>query len=293
MKRLTIADLDSIIYIVAYNHVHTKNPQKVIDDVTNYIDKIIEDTSAEAFVGYYQKEKHRNYRKKIFSGYKANRKVVPEDKWDKTISDILIKIRTVEPKLTAATADIGLQFMDLVQKYLKVKEEYKNNEKDWLKEIHTTLESYPGVIGLTTIESDDAASIMWHKYKDKYVTTISHIDKDLDCIPGQHQNYKDNLHYSMSTEAAELAFRIQVLQGDAGDGLPGIDGVGKVAAKKFVTANDSLTAAYGKAATRNYYGDYHCIRLLKDIEELEKLGKFKEVDFDQIDEFDYDNDEFD
>ncbi len=82
-------------------------------------------------------------------------------------------------------------------------------------------------------------------------------------------------------------FKKQVLSGDSGDGIPGIPGVGPKTAAIFVMNNFSVVQAYKTAALiknvktwiRNFYRDYHCIRLLKNINELNQFTNLKEIEF--------------
>jgi len=251
MKRLTLIDLDSIRDIVAYQAIEHDSPIIVESTVLSFIDEILTNTAAEAYAGFYQKEGHKNFRKIIFPGYKGKRPPTPD---------------------------------------YKVK---------WRPLIHETFKSYSGTTGLEIIESDDALSIMYHKYKDKYEITLAHIDKDLNCLPGTHYNYNAKNVYRFTENESKFHFCTQVLSGDSGDSIPGVPGIGPAKAKKFLFDNTTLIKAYKAASKskkvetwiRNFYRDYHCIRLLQDIDELSKFTEAKEVDIFNIDEFNYEDDE--
>lgn len=250
MKRLTVIDLDSIIYLIAYNNRDERLPMVIEQNVESFIKDILTATEAEAYSGFYQKSGHKNYRKEFFPGYKANRPEKPD-------------------------------FIAL-----------------WGQVIMDKFESYQGFTGLTVIESDDALSIFSTKYKDLYEITFAHIDKDLKCIPGLHYNYKSGEKYSMTTQASAIFAIEQVIMGDSGDGIPGVKGVGKVGAKKFVEKYKTLEAAYGAASITkgiihwkdNFYRDYNSVNLLDTIEELKQFTDREEVNIFVIDEMEYEED---
>jgi len=249
MKRLTLIDLDSIVYIIAYQNKDSNNALIVQDAVASFIQEILDKTEAEAYAGYYQKKGHRNFRNGVFPGYKAKRPETPE---------YIIK---------------------------------------WRKEIHDVFDSYLGFTGLKVIESDDALSIMYYKYKDKYDITVAHIDKDLNCIPGNHYKYTAKSKYKLNDSEAKLQFCIQVIAGDSSDSIPSIPGVGPAKARKYLNTNKTLATAYKQAAKDKkvirwielYYQTYHCIRLLHTMAELKQFTSNEEVNIFNIDEFDYDS----
>jgi len=68
--------------------------------------------------------------------------------------------------------------------------------------------------------------------------TIAHIDKDLDCIPGWHFNFRKNKSYFITYEQG-YQFQIkQLLQGDSTDNIKGIKGVGPVTADKIIAGGE-------------------------------------------------------
>jgi len=243
VKRLTIIDLDSIIYVVAYQERNANDDYfselTVRGKVESFVDDIIKETSAECLLGFYQLQGHKNFRYNIYQKYKEKRPEAPD--------------------------------------FIKM----------WRPLIHETFDSITGIFGLKVIESDDAVSIAAREYASDYEITLAHIDKDLNSIPGLHYNYNKKLFYNVTKEEAKFFFKCQVLAGDASDSISGIPGIGLKTAAKFVSATDSVVIAYKNAAIkkkvqtwrRNFYRDYHCIRLLHNIEELKQFSNIKEVEF--------------
>lgn len=248
MKRLTVMDLDSMIYLIAYNNRDELFSGIIKQNVEQYIDDVLTATKAEAYAGFYQKSGHKNYRKDFYPGYKSKRPPKPDfiEKWGKVIMD--------------------------------------------------KFEEYPGITGLEVIESDDALSIFSIKYADKYDITYARIDKDLKCIPGNHYNYKSGTFSEVGAQEAAHFAACQVLTGDSGDTIPGVPGVGPVKADTFIKAFPTVIQAYKAASKskkvttwiRNFYRDYHSVRLLHDIGELKQFTDREEVDFFIIDEMEYD-----
>lgn len=70
-------------------------------------------------------------------------------------------------------------------------------------------------------EADDAVGIAQMSMED---TAISHIDKDINMIPGKHYNPVKKLWYDISNEEAMHNFYIQLILGDKVDNIPGFDG---------------------------------------------------------------------
>ena len=247
MKRVTVMDLDSIVYIVAYQNQDSLFDSIVEEATEKFIDTLLDKTAAEGYTGFYQVEGHKNYRLDILPTYKANR---PE------------------------TSD-----------YVK----------KWRPVIHSVFDRYKGIVGLKVIESDDALSIINERFKDKYDLTFARIDKDLRCIPGLHFNYKSFKFEDISTEDAISFFNAQVLAGDNGDNIKSIPGVGMKTAEKFLKMEPTMIRAYRTACKvkkvdrwiQTFYESYHCIRLLKSLEELKQHTDREEVNIYNIDLYEY------
>lgn len=275
IHNLTIMDLDSIVYIIAYNYENkVVSATSIIDIETEteaFIDDIIDKTNATSYIGFYQKEGHTNYRLNIDPNYKANRPPSP----------------------------------DFIQ--------------TWRKYIHAMFDKHPGIVGLNTIESDDAVSICHYAFKDRYSITLAHVDKDLKCIPGTHHHYRNKKFYTITDEEGLLNFKCQVLTGDSNDNVIGCGkkvpaiwqsgpkkgesymkrvGVGPKEALKLIKFDDKLIPTFKYAAKQekisldswihSFYKAYHTIRLLHTLEELNKFTDKKEVDFlDKVFHYEY------
>ena len=86
------------------------------------------------------------------------------------------------------------------------------------------------------MEADDMVRIKAEELRgvQDVVTTIVHIDKDLDCIAGMHYNPRHERFYDMSENDADLNYWLQMLKGDPTDNLPGLPRVGEKTAKKIL-----------------------------------------------------------
>lgn len=116
-----------------------------------------------------------------------------------------------------------------------------------LSEVKKALhELYPGDI-CEDIEADDIVVL---RGKQRH-TIIAAIDKDvLSQTVGTHYNYKRNEWVTTSKKDAEKFLWEQMIVGDATDGIYGIEGMGKVKAKKFL---DSLQPQEYKKAVLELY----------------------------------------
>ena len=63
---------------------------------------------------------------------------------------------------------------------------------------------------------------------------VVHIDKDLDCIPGQHYNPRRSEFYEIDEDTADLKYWLQMLKGDPTDNLPGLPKIGPKKAEKML-----------------------------------------------------------
>ena len=94
-------------------------------------------------------------------------------------------------------------------------------------------------------EADDYATITAKMARDEGKTYIvSHIDKDLNCIPGWHHNFNTGSIYYKSREEGYMWIMHQILTGDATDNIKGLAKVGPITASKIL-AGVQLRDAWG------------------------------------------------
>jgi 5'-3' exonuclease len=107
-------------------------------------------------------------------------------------------------------------------------------------------------------EADDLLRIWSNEaIKAGHSAYICSIDKDLDCIPGNHCNIKtEKLRvYEVTPKEAERKYWEQILQGDNIDNIPGLPGIGPKKAKAAL-ANCTTTEEYKVAVAREYQRIY-------------------------------------
>ena len=112
--------------------------------------------------------------------------------------------------------------------------EYKANRKDKPKPQHLQalrtflVENWSAVIS-DGCEADDLLGV-----NQTNETIICSIDKDLLQIAGRHFNWVKSEFYDQSEFGGIKHFYLQLLQGDRGDNIPGIDGIGPKKAERFL-----------------------------------------------------------
>jgi len=85
------------------------------------------------------------------------------------------------------------------------------------------------------MEADDMVRIKSVELTKKGVEhTVVHIDKDLDCIVGNHYNPRHAKFYDIDEDQADLNYWTQILKGDPTDNLPGLPKVGPKTAEKML-----------------------------------------------------------
>lgn len=111
-------------------------------------------------------------------------------------------------------------------------DQYKANRDDMERPCHLSackqhlLNKYGGIMK-DFHEADDLMGIeamRLRELKRRYV--VGSIDKDLDCIPGEHDNFVKGVSYEVSEEEALNFYYRQCLMGDKTDNIPGIYGIG-------------------------------------------------------------------
>jgi len=121
---------------------------------------------------------------------------------------------------------------------------YKEDRDNRPKPVHGracwfhAVEQHAAVINQDSEEADDECSrIMYQAWKngDENDVMVSHIDKDLDQIPGWHFNFNTHKAYHLTLDQAIRNFYKQVLMGDSGDCVDGLKGIGPVKADKILS----------------------------------------------------------
>jgi len=85
------------------------------------------------------------------------------------------------------------------------------------------------------MEADDMVRIRAiESEKEGIEHIVVHIDKDLDCIVGDHYNPKRQEFYRVSEDGADLHYWLQMLKGDPTDNLPGLPRIGEKKAAKML-----------------------------------------------------------
>lgn len=153
---------------------------------------------------------------------------------------------------------------------------YKANRErlprpEWLEPVREFLITEWHAEIATGCEADDYIGI----HADEN-TIICGNDKDLLQLPGQHFNFVTGTFRWMDDAEAALAFWSQMLIGDSSDNLPGIDGIGKVKARRRL---EGLSPQQMESAVRHLYGSsgldfvlYHRLyRLIRSMDELEEV----------------------
>jgi 5'-3' exonuclease len=118
---------------------------------------------------------------------------------------------------------------------------YKGNRKDTIEpEVKDRIEDLYEYAKDFSIQSDGgeaddycgiAAELALNEGK-RYV--VCHIDKDLDCIPGWHYNFRKDTMYYVEPEDGYRFLMMQILTGDATDNIQGLRGVGPKTAEKLI-----------------------------------------------------------
>ena len=85
------------------------------------------------------------------------------------------------------------------------------------------------------MEADDMVRIKSIELLEKKAEfCVVHIDKDLDCIVGDHYNPRREQFYKVDEESADMHYWLQMLKGDPTDNLPGLPKVGPKTAEKML-----------------------------------------------------------
>jgi len=124
-------------------------------------------------------------------------------------------------------------------------------------------------------EADDYCAIVASECAEEgrsYI--VAHIDKDLDCIPGYHYNFKKQTFYEMTDHDAYRWVIKQLLTGDATDNIKGLKGIGTKRADNMLAdvpnsmLLDLATEAYGISGRDDFIKTANCIMMRTSLEDL-------------------------
>jgi 5'-3' exonuclease len=106
----------------------------------------------------------------------------------------------------------------------------------WRPILFEAMETKWGFTGVDGMEADDAVAIAAKYYMNQYEEIIiAACDKDLQQIPGiTYYNYQKHEKHSINTFDAAMSLGVQILMGDATDGIKGLDGIGPKKAVKVL-----------------------------------------------------------
>ena len=154
--------------------------------------------------------------------------------------------------------------------------EYKSNRPEspeWYlhwKDVMIDTFKELGAIQLSTIESDDALSIIRNLYPEDGLLTLCHADKDMAQCWGLHYNIKKHQQYFITKERAKYNLFRQILIGDTTDNIPGCKNIGEKKADKLLSYvpfierfEDVVKEQFVKAGS-DYDTMYKLVKLLDD-----------------------------
>lgn len=125
------------------------------------------------------------------------------------------------------------------------------------------IESYGAEITLGQ-EADDALGIAQTEMGNQRIwadgganSVICSVDKDLLQIPGTHYNFVKQEFYEVSENEGLYNFYKQILTGDVGDNVRGLEGIGPVrAAKILFNVRDPVESAYFSVVLDAYFNHF-------------------------------------
>lgn len=125
----------------------------------------------------------------------------------------------------------------------------------------------PNVIVAQGEEADDLLGIHSTEIGDGAI--IASIDKDLRMIPGKHYEWNNKKKFTVSDDDADRWFWMQMLMGDRADNIPGIKGIGPVAAlAAFENAPDRQSRS---GVIEQEYRMHYGVKWLEAANEVGKL----------------------
>jgi DNA polymerase-1 len=135
----------------------------------------------------------------------------------------------------------------------------KSTKPDWFDDLKSwTEEYYDGCIITDNCEADDMVRVWAVEAKKAGIQhCVVTIDKDLDCIEGNHYNPRHKTLYQVSDEWAGYFYWKQLLMGDSTDNIPGIAGIGPKKAEKILEGSKNKEEHIERICREyhNAYGD--------------------------------------
>ena len=140
---------------------------------------------------------------------------------------------------------------DLFSDYKGNRKKAKDTRPEWFGDLKSWASTLEGSVESDNCEADDLVRVWALECDEAGINrVVVSVDKDLDCIPGNHYNPRTKAIYQVCEEYAERFYWQQVLTGDSVDNIPGLWKVGPVKAKKILAdawTHDELIAAVCRA----------------------------------------------
>jgi 5'-3' exonuclease len=126
--------------------------------------------------------------------------------------------------------------VDLFDDYKGNRKKAKDTRPDWFGDLKSwVVDTFEGAILTDNCEADDMVRVWANECDAAGISrVVCSIDKDLDCIVGNHFNPRTRSIYQITEEYAERFYWQQVLTGDSTDNIPGLWKCGPVKAKKIL-----------------------------------------------------------
>ena len=152
----------------------------------------------------------------------------------------------------------------------------KSKKPHWIQEARDYLVSEWNAEVVHGMEADDALGM--HQDGD---TVLCSSDKDLDQIPGTHYNATKEELYFVEPSVALYNFYMQMLQGDRGDNIPGIPGIGPKTAEKILfecqseeelykTVQYKYADAFGDDWENRYWENYYLLKVCQSEQDFQR-----------------------
>lgn len=164
------------------------------------------------------------------------------------------KLTSLLEKLNATSHHVYLTGKGNFREQIATLSPYKGNRSDVEKPVHFAAcrawyENYQHASVTEGQEADDQIGIDQTRFKG----IIASIDKDLRQLHGAHYEWHKDAKFSISQDASDRWFWLQMLMGDSADNIPGIKGIGPAKADKLL----------GMAGTRQHRADSVSIQYVK------------------------------